>query len=177
MAPTCQLCGRKVQKRDNGLCLPCEGLNNIKKIQSQMKDTLSEIKNNLQGNNSRMNKAKYQISDLEYKETKKQQIRTIILRRKSKKPQGQCKQPLGQLQAFQHSLHRDARRKRERVRNWKENFLNLVKETDMQVQEAQRVPNKMDAKRPTPRHIIIEMPKAKDKERILKVAREKKLFT
>ena len=35
----------------------------------------------------------------------------------------------------------------------KENFPNLVKELDMQVQEAQRVPNKMDANRPTPRHI------------------------
>ena len=45
----------------------------------------------------------------------------------------------------------------------KENFPNLVKEMDMQVQEAQRVPNKMDAKRPTPRHIIIKMPKVKDK--------------
>ena len=59
----------------------------------------------------------------------------------------------------------------------KENFPNLVKEIDMQVQEAQRVPNKMDAKRPTPRHIIIKMPKVKDKERILKAAREKKLVT
>ena len=34
----------------------------------------------------------------------------------------------------------------------KENFPNLVKEIDMQVQEAQRVPNKLDTKRPTPRH-------------------------
>ena len=32
----------------------------------------------------------------------------------------------------------------------KENFLNLVKEMDIQVQEAQRIPNKMDAKGPTP---------------------------
>ena len=55
----------------------------------------------------------------------------------------------------------------------KENLPNLVKEIDMQVQEAQRVPNKMDAKRPTPRHIIIKMPKVKDKERILK-AEEKR---
>ena len=52
-----------------------------------------------------------------------------------------------------------------------ENFLNL----DIQVQEAQRVPNKMNPKRPTPRHIIIKMPKVKDKERILKAAREKHL--
>ncbi|XP_074188203.1 caspase-3-like isoform X2 [Rhinolophus sinicus] len=39
------------------------------------------------------------------------------------------------------------------------NFPNLVKEIDIQVQEAQRVPNKMNLKRPTPRHIIIKMPK------------------
>ena len=59
----------------------------------------------------------------------------------------------------------------------KENFSNLVREIDMQVQEEQRVPNKMDVKRPTPRHIIIKMPKFKDKERILKAAREKHLVT
>ena len=47
----------------------------------------------------------------------------------------------------------------------------------MQVEEAQRVPNKMDAKWLTPRHIIIKMPKVKDKERILKAAGEKKLVT
>ena len=46
------------------------------------------------------------------------------------------------------------------------NFPILVKEIDMQVQEAQTVPNKMDVKRPTPRHIIIKIPKVKDKERI-----------
>ena len=44
----------------------------------------------------------------------------------------------------------------------------------MQVQEAQRVPNKMGAKRSTPRHIKIKMPKVKDKDRILKAARAKK---
>ena len=45
----------------------------------------------------------------------------------------------------------------------KENFPNLVKKIDVQVQEAQRVPKKMDAKRPTPRHIIIKMLKVKEK--------------
>ena len=48
----------------------------------------------------------------------------------------------------------------------KENFPNLVKEIDIQVQEAQRVPNKLDPKRTTPRHIIITMPKFKDKENL-----------
>ena len=58
-----------------------------------------------------------------------------------------------------------------------DNFLNLVKETVMQFQEAQRVPNKMNAKRTTPRHIILKMPQVKDKEGILKAVREKKLVT
>ena len=47
-----------------------EGLNSIKNIQSERKDTLIEIKNNLQGNNSRVDKAKNQINDLEHKEAK-----------------------------------------------------------------------------------------------------------
>ena len=46
----------------------------------------------------------------------------------------------------------------------KENFLNLVKEIDMQVIEVERVPNKTNAKKSTPRHIIIKVPKIKDKE-------------
>ena len=59
----------------------------------------------------------------------------------------------------------------------KENFPNLVKGLDIEVQEAQRVPNEMDTKRTTPRHIIIRMPKFKEKERILKAEREKHLIT
>ena len=59
----------------------------------------------------------------------------------------------------------------------KEDFPNLVKEIDIQVQEAQRVPNKLGPKRSTPRHIIIKMSKVDDKERILKVAREKQRVT
>ena len=47
----------------------------------------------------------------------------------------------------------------------KENFSNLAKEIDFQeVQEAQRVPKKLDPRRNTPRHIIITVPKIKDKE-------------
>ena len=53
----------------------------------------------------------------------------------------------------------------------------MVKEIDIEVQEAQRVRNKLDPKRTTPRNIIIKMPKVKDKERILKAAREKQLVT
>ena len=52
-----------------------------------------------------------------------------------------------------------------------------MREKVTQVQEAQRVPIKMNPKRPTPRHMIIKMAKFKDKERILKAAREKQEVT
>ena len=60
----------------------------------------------------------------------------------------------------------------------KENFPNLAKEIDFQeVQEAQREPKKLDPRKQTPRHIIIKLPKIKDKEIILKAAREKETVT
>ena len=47
----------------------------------------------------------------------------------------------------------------------KENFPNMAKETDFQeVQEAQRVPKKLDPRRNTPMYIIIILPKIKEKE-------------
>ena len=59
----------------------------------------------------------------------------------------------------------------------RENFPNLVKELDMQVQEAERVSNKMDPKRTTPRHIIIKMSKIKNEDKILKASREEQRVT
>ena len=56
-----------------------------------------------------------------------------------------------------------------------ENFPNLTEEMDFQeVQEAQRVPKKLDPRKHTPRHIIITLPKIKQKERTLKATGEKK---
>ena len=52
-----------------------------------------------------------------------------------------------------------------------------MKEIDTRVQEAQRVLILLDLKRTTPRHIIIKMTKVKDKERILKAAREMQRVT
>ena len=60
----------------------------------------------------------------------------------------------------------------------KENIPNLAKEIDFQeVQEAQRVPKKLDPRKHTPRHIVITLPKIKVKERILKAARGKERVT
>ena len=57
------------------------------------------------------------------------------------------------------------------------NFPNLERGKATHVQEAQRVPIKMNPKKHTPRHIIIKMANFKDNKRILKAAREKQLVT
>ena len=53
-----------------------EDLNSVKKMQSEMKDSLIEIKSHLQGNNSRVDEAKNQINDLEHKKEKKKNIQS-----------------------------------------------------------------------------------------------------
>ena len=55
----------------------------------------------------------------------------------------------------------------------KETCPNLVKEIDIQVQKAQRLPHKMNPKWPTLKHIIIKMPTVKDKEKNLKSSQRK----
>ena len=59
----------------------------------------------------------------------------------------------------------------------KENVPNLAKKIDFQkVQEAQRVQKKLDPKRNTPRHIIMKLPKIKDKDNLKSSKREGKSY-
>ena len=58
-----------------------------------------------------------------------------------------------------------------------ENFPNMEKEIVHQVQEAQRVPYRINPRRNIPRHILTKLTKTKLKERILKAAREKQQVT
>ena len=80
----------------------------------------------------------------------------------------------------QHLNYRDPRRRREKIMYKKifeaiivENFPNMKKETVNQVQEAQRVPYRINPRRNKPRHILIKLTMTKHKERILKAARKK----
>lgn len=57
------------------------------------------------------------------------------------------------------------------LRNNGQNFPNLSKEINMQIQEAQKTPTKMNPKEPTQRYIVIKL--SKDKERLLKAGRHK----
>ena len=155
--------------------------NSIKKTQAEMKVALSEIKKNLQGTNSGEDEAEIQTNDLEHKEEKKKNIQSEQQEEKNfQKNKNRvrslwdiCKRTsiwtIGVPEGEQEEL--EIENLFEKI--MKENFPNLVKETDTQVQEARRVPDKVGPKRTTPRHIIIQMPKVKDKEIILEAAREK----
>ena len=125
---------------------------------------------NLQGLNSGGDEAKIQINDLENKEEKQHSIRRV--RRKKESPQNG-----GNVSSLWDNFQRsnicvigmlEGKEKEQGIGNlfekiMKENFPDLVKEIDMQFQEAQRILIMMDAKRPTPRHIIIKMPNVKQR--------------
>ena len=57
------------------------------------------------------------------------------------------------------------------------NFPHMGKEIATEVQEVQRVPDRMNPRRNTLRHIVIKLTKIKDKEKLLKAAREKRQIT
>ena len=85
----------------------------------------------------------------------------------------------------QHSHHRGYRRRREREKGPKkifeeiivENFPGMGKEIATHVQEAQRVPYRINPRRNMMRHIIIKLAKIKDEEKLLKATREKRQIT
>ena len=58
-----------------------------------------------------------------------------------------------------------------------ENFPNLWKELDPRIQKTHRPPNYLNPQRPSPRHIVLKLPKIHEKERIFKASREKKAVT
>ena len=114
-----------------------------------MKMTLSEIKKNLQGTNSGGEEAGIQISNLEHKEEisirPEQQEEKI----QEKKDSIRSLLDISKCTNFQIIEVPEGKEEQQETENlfekvMKENFPNLVKEIDMQVEEAQRVLNKMD---------------------------------
>ena len=86
---------------------------------------------------------------------------------------------MGQYETHQHSSYRGPRGKRKKGPEKIfeeiifENVPSMEKEIAHQVQEAQRVPYRINPGRNTPRHIVIKLTQTKHTERILKAAREK----
>ena len=150
-----------------------------RKIEEVVKAMQSEIKENVQGTNSDGKETGTQINGVHQKEERNIQPEQNEETRIQKHEES--------LRNLQHILKRsniptigvpEGEEEEQEIENlfekiMKENFLSLAKEIDMQVLEAQRVPKKLDPRRNTPGHIIITLPKIKDKERILKATRKK----
>ena len=148
-----------------------------------MNNTISELKNTIEGMKSRFDEAEYWMSELEDKVEKNTQKEQEKERRLRKDEEG--------LREMQDDMKRnniriiripEGEEEEQGIENlfekvMMENFPNLRREKVTQIQETQRVSSKRNPKRPTARHIIIKMANFQDKERILKAAREKKEVT
>ena len=129
-----------------------------------MKDMQSEIKKNIQGTNNEGKETGTQINELEQKEEV-----NIQLEQNEERIQKNEERLWNLQDNLNHSSVRiigvpEGEEKEQEIENLfekivKENFPNLTKEIDFQeVQEAQRVPKKLDPRKHTPRHIIITLP-------------------
>ena len=142
-----------------------------------MKDTQNEIKQNILGTNSDRKETRTQSNNLEQKEEiniqPKQNEETSIQKNEERPLNLWDNLKCSNIQIIRVPEGKEQWQEIENLLEqiMKENFPNLVKEIDCQ--EDQRVPQKLDPKKNTPRHIIIMLPKIKDKKRILKAAREK----
>ena len=157
-------------------------LEELKSKQTMMNNTINEMKNSLQGINSRINEGEEWISPLEDK------IVEITTREQNKeKRMKRIEDSLRDL--WDNIKHTNIRiigvpEEEEKKGSEKifeeitvENFPNMGKEIVNRVQEAQRVPYRINPRRNTPRHILIKLSKLKYKEKILKAAREKQQIT
>ena len=148
-----------------------------------MKAMLKETKENVQGTNNDVKETRTQINGADQKEERN------IQPEKNEETRIQKNERLRSIQdIFKRSNIRiigvpEGEEEEQKIENlleqiMKENFPTLAKEIDFQeVQEAQRVPKKLDPRRNTPRLIIITLSKIKNKERILEAAREKDTVT
>ena len=155
-----------------------------RKLDEKMKAMLRETKENVQGTNSDGKEIGTQINSVD------QKVERNIQPEKNKETR--IRKNEERLRNLQDILKRsniriigvtEGEEEEQKIENlfeqiMKENFSNLAKEIDFQeVQEAQRVPKKLDPRRNTPRHIIITLPKIKQKETILEAEREKETVT
>ena len=129
------------------------------KMKKQVKDTQNEIKQNVHGTNSDRKETKTQSNYLEQKE----EINIQLEQNEETRTQKNEESLTNLWDNLKHSdiwiigvpegeQQQETENLLEQI--MKENFPNLVKEIDFQ--EAQRVPKKLDPRRNTPRHIIIK---------------------
>ena len=144
-----------------------------------MNNTINEIKNSLEGLNSRITEAEEQISDLEDKTV---EITTAEQNKEKrmKRIEDSLRDLWGNIKCTNIRIigvPEEEEKKKGTEKIFEEiiveNFPNIGKEVVNQVQEAQRVPYRINPRRNMPKHILIKLSKIKYKDKILKAAREK----
>ena len=155
-------------------------LEEIKKSQLKMNNAINEIKNTLEGINSRIMEAEDRISEVEDK---------MEINEAERKKEKRIKRNEDNLRDLWDNVKcpniriigvpEDKKKGHEKILEEiiAENFPKMGKEIVTQVQETQRVPNRINPRQNTPRHILIKLIKIKHKEQILKAAREKQQIT
>ena len=156
-----------------------KNLEEIKNKQTEMNNTITEMKTTLQGINSRRTEAEERISDLEDRMVEF----TAVEQNKEKRMKrnedglrdlwGNIKHNNIRIIGVPEGEEREKGPEKIFEEITVENIPNMGKEIATQVQEAQRVPYRINPRRNTPRHIVIKSAKIKDKEKLLEVAREK----
>ena len=154
-------------------------LEELKNKQTEINNTVTEMKNTLEGINSRITEAEERISDLEDR-----MVEFTAVEQNKKKRMKRIEDSLRDLWDNIKSTNiriigvpEEEEKKKGTEKIFEEiiveNFPNMGKERATQVQEAQRVPYRINPRRNTPRHIVIKLAKIKDREKLLKATREK----
>ena len=144
-----------------------------------MNNTITEMKNTLEGINSRITEAEERISELEDRMVEITALEPNKEKRMERNEDSfrdfwdnvKCTN----IRIIGVSEEEEKEKGTEKIfaETIVENFHNMGKEIVTQAQEAQRVPYRINPRRNTPRHIVIKVAKIKDKEKLLKAAREK----
>ena len=170
----------KIEKMQEMFNKDLEGLKNK---QTEMNNTITEMKTTLERINSRITEAEERVSDLEdimVEFTAMEQNKE----KRMKRNEDSLRDLLEKIKCNNIRIigvpegeEREKGRKKIFKEIIVENFPNMGKKIATQVQEAQRVLYRINPKRNMPRHIVIKLAKIKDKEKLLKAAREKRQIT
>ena len=154
-------------------------LEEIKKSQYIMNNAINEIRNTLEGTKNRITEGEDRIRDVEDRmvkihETERKKEKRIKINEDNLRDL-QENMKLSNIRIIGVPEEEDKKKDHEKILEEivVENFPKMGKEIITQVQETQRVPNRINPRQNTPRHILIKLTKIKHKEQILKAAREK----
>ena len=161
-----------------------QDLEGLKNKQTEMNNTITEMKTTLEGINGRITEAEEWISDLEDRMVEF----TAVEQKKKKQRMRRNEDSLRDLwDNIKHTnIHiigvpegEEREKGPEKIfeKITGENFPNMRKKTVTQVQEAQKIPYRINPRRNMQRHILIKLTKNKFKEKTLNAAREKEQIT